>query len=56
MSRNEKCDLQTVLRFVDRAVAKGVPVRIAIIRASKRYRMDRNLIRGFYRAPWEAEF
>ena len=50
---NEKCDLRTVLAFVDRAVSKGLPVRVAIARASKRYRMDRNLIRGFYRAPWE---
>ena len=52
---NEKCDLQTVLRFVDRTVAKGVPVRVAIARASKRFRMDRNLIRGFYRAPYEQD-
>jgi len=53
VGRNEKCDLATVLHFVDRAVDKGVPVRVAIQRASKRFRMDRNLIRGFYRAPWE---
>lgn len=53
MSQNEKCDLATVLNFVQRTVAKGVPVRVAIARASKRYRMDRDLIRGFYRAPEE---
>ena len=55
MGQNEKCDLAHVLSFVDRTVSKGVPVRVAIARASKRFRMDRNLIRGFYRAPFEGE-
>lgn len=43
-------DLAVVLFFVDRTVARGVPTRIAITRASKRYRVDRELVLAAYRS------
>lgn len=53
MSKNSKSDLDTVLRFVERTVRHGVPSRVAISRAGKRFKMNPNLIRAFYRGPGE---
>ena len=46
---NEKRDVATILRFVERTVQHGVPVRVALQRAEKRFGMNRSLIRSFYR-------
>jgi len=39
-----------VLDFVSRTVGHGVPERIAISRAAKRYSLDAGLIRSFVRS------
>lgn len=49
MTVPQRTEVSTVLRFVERTVSRGVPVRIAITRAARRYRMDAGLIRAFYR-------
>ena len=45
-----RADIYTVLDFVDRTVARGVPVRVAISRAEKKYGVQRSLVRAFYRS------
>lgn len=46
----QRVDIYTVLDFVDRTVARGVPVRVAISRAERRYNIERSLVRAFYRS------
>lgn len=43
-------DLALVLLFVDRTVERGVPTRIALSRAAKRYQLDRELVLAAYRS------
>lgn len=49
MSVPQRTEVSTVLRFVDRTVFHGVPVRVAITRAARRFKMQPELIRAFYR-------
>ena len=50
MAADKFVDLTTVLAFVDRTVARGAPVRVALTRASKRYDVSRPIIRAAYRS------
>lgn len=43
-------DLAAVLQFVDRTVERGVPTRIAVTRAAKRFHLDRELVLAAHRA------
>lgn len=45
----QKNDLATVVAFVDRTVKHGVPIRVALTRGSRRFGVDRDLLRMFYR-------
>lgn len=42
-------DLTTVLAFVDRTVARGAPVRVALTRAANRFDVSRPVLRAAYR-------
>lgn len=46
----QRTDISTVMTFVNRTVGRGVPVRVAIARAARRYKMQPELIRAFYRS------
>lgn len=46
-------DLADVLAFVDSTIGHGVPTRVAITRASKRYRLERELVLAAYRSASE---
>lgn len=46
-------DLSIVLLFVDRTVERGVPTRIALTRAAKRFQLDRDLVVAAYRSQPE---
>ncbi len=51
----ERTDMGTILRFLDRTVNRhGVPVRIAVKRAARRFKTDERLIRMFYRSRDDA--
>lgn len=47
---NEKRDIATILRFVERTVAHGTPVRVALQRAERRFKVNRAVLRDFYRS------
>lgn len=47
-------DLALVLAFVDRTVARGAPVRVAISRAAKHYSLPRDWVLAAYRTSNEA--
>jgi hypothetical protein len=46
-------DLSLVLTFVDRTVDRGVPTRVALTRAAKRFRLRRELVVAAYRCDGE---
>ena len=40
----------TVLSFIERTCNHGVPLRVALMRAQRRYGVDRGIIREFLRS------
>lgn len=46
---NEKRDIASVLRWIDKATEKGVPLRVAIKRASRRFNYQPGVLRDFHR-------
>lgn len=49
-ARERFVSTDVVLAFIERTLQRGVPMRVALLRAERRYGVDRNVVRAFLRS------